>query len=741
MLEQMRQKGASIFIYLIFGLLIVIFVINFAPNPGSGQGGCGGVTSAVVDVNGARANKQAYHVAYSSPTNPESGRRKVYFALDTLIRRELLAQAAEERGLRATRDQLDEEVKRGYFFIGGVRVPLGNYIFDQHEDGEQTWNVRKFKAWVQSLDVSQNAYLEEQVRGLQAAMMTELLASSAAVSREEAIEELRFDQTTIGYDVVSFSPAAHRAAMILTDADVERYLAAHEAQVKAKHKEREREFLDRKPELRLRQIFLAKAAPAAKAQLPGGAAPAAAAPPAEAAPPAAGAAPAAGAGSGQPAPATAPAAGAGSGQPAPATAPAAGAGSGQPAPAAPPPATDEATAKLTAARAQIAAGKAKFVDLARQLNVDAQLKATGGDLGWRTAESASLGEKVVSDAVKALQPGEMTPVITTDRGAYLVLAEARREKSLTYDQVKHEIAADLARDAWSQEAAKRAALAALETARTSKKPLAELFPRAARPAGGDLPPGLNGSEIPDDLRKQIEEQMRQQMQRGGRQGAIAVESADTPAAWKGAYASGSGAAGAPASAGSAAGSSGPAGSAAPASPGAAGSAAATPAAGATPPGGAGAPAPAPAAPAPVVASTDALPAFGPVPPPQVRAEGPHPRQRQLPGLDEAGVRAAFDTHAKGDLVPRVIEADGGFAVVQITAQNNAQLADLDKEADRVLARMREERGRGLVIEWLRSRCEELRAAGKIKPAAEYVAEVDDDGKPAPVVYRPCWTLQ
>jgi len=34
MLEQMRQKGASIFIYLIFGLLIVLFVINIAPSGG-----------------------------------------------------------------------------------------------------------------------------------------------------------------------------------------------------------------------------------------------------------------------------------------------------------------------------------------------------------------------------------------------------------------------------------------------------------------------------------------------------------------------------------------------------------------------------------------------------------------------------------------------------------------------------------------------------------------------------------
>ena len=39
MLEQLRKSGASIAIYLIFGLLIIIFVINFAPNAGQGKGG------------------------------------------------------------------------------------------------------------------------------------------------------------------------------------------------------------------------------------------------------------------------------------------------------------------------------------------------------------------------------------------------------------------------------------------------------------------------------------------------------------------------------------------------------------------------------------------------------------------------------------------------------------------------------------------------------------------------------
>ena len=49
MLETMRRQGASIFIYLIFCLLIVIFVINFGPQGGN-SGGCRGTSNLTVSV-------------------------------------------------------------------------------------------------------------------------------------------------------------------------------------------------------------------------------------------------------------------------------------------------------------------------------------------------------------------------------------------------------------------------------------------------------------------------------------------------------------------------------------------------------------------------------------------------------------------------------------------------------------------------------------------------------------------
>ena len=42
MLENMRKQGASLFIWLIFGILIAVFVINFGPQSPQAKQGCKG---------------------------------------------------------------------------------------------------------------------------------------------------------------------------------------------------------------------------------------------------------------------------------------------------------------------------------------------------------------------------------------------------------------------------------------------------------------------------------------------------------------------------------------------------------------------------------------------------------------------------------------------------------------------------------------------------------------------------
>ena len=716
MLEQMRQRGASIFIYLIFGILIAVFVINFAPNQG-GQGGCGTQSNEVVDVDGNGANLSAYRIAYSNHYNRLRSREKVYFALETLIRREILAEAAAEKGLRVTGDMVDDEIKKGYFFQGGLRIPLGANIFDEHEDGTRTWNVRKFKNWVANLDVkSTSTYRDEQVRSMQAALMYELLTQSTRVSREEALSDFLYTKNTVSYDVVTFAAAPYRAALRMTDADVERYLTAHEADVKARYTQDERLYKGLKPQLKLRQIFIAKAEPP-KAP--------------EKAPE-----PAPGSGSGS-------AAGSAAGS---------GAGSGSATPPAPkkeepkkvePPKVvglpiEEAKAKLEAARTAIAANKQKFADAAKQLATDENAKVNGGDLGWRSLENPQLGDKAVNDAVKALKPGELTPVITTDTGAYLVMAEDKREGDLAYDKVKHEIASELARDVFAKEAAKRAALAAIDEARKDTgKNLYDMFEKEPDPSGG-MPnmDFLNDPNMSEDEKRMILEQLKQQMQQQQQKSGqlMTWESKDIPVKWdshneKDPPAAGSGSAKPAAGSGS--------GSAAkPAAGGGSGSATGS---GTTPP-----PIEAPPTPGiatvipPVEATKDTLPQFGTVEKPKIVHFDSESRKSTLPGLAKELTPVIFDELSAGMLAKRVYEVEGNYVLVQITNKTQAKVEDFDKDADRYISRLQLVRSYSAVEDWIEERCKALHKDKKIIPMKELVNETDEKtGKPAPQVYQPC----
>jgi parvulin-like peptidyl-prolyl isomerase len=770
MLEKPKRQGASIFVYLIFCLLIAIFVINFGPQGGQG-GGCSGGSNVILQVGKNEVSQSAYHVAYANQFNRGQGKQKTYVALETLIRRELLAQEAERRGMRVSSELVQEQIKKGYFFLGGQRTTIPG-IFD--ENG--FWNLKAFKNWYGSMNVSRASYVGEQGRSLLAAMMSQMLQDSVAVSRDEALQSYLFENNTVTYDIVAFRPDPYKTSMKLTDADVARFLTSHAKEVEDRYKADERTYKGMKPQLALRQIFIAKLEePAAAPPVP---------------------APAQGSGAGS-------AAGSGAGSAAPATPPAAPKVEDKKPEKKIGMSIDDAKKKLDDVRAAVAAGKQKFVDAAKQLNTDEAAKASGGELGWRTAENAMLGDKAVSDAIKTLKKGEMTPVITTDRGVYLLMAEDERSGDLSFDQVKNEIAKDLARDVWAKEAAKRAALAALDKARGQN--LEQLYEKEKTPAGPgmDIEKILNDPNLTKEQKQQIMEMIMQQQQKSG---AIVWESKDIPAAWR-AQADGAGGSAAPAAGSAAPAPAAPkaAGSAAPtptpAAPKAAGSAAPAPTPAAPKAAGSAAPAPTPAAPkaagsaapaagsaapaagsatpaapaagsatpaapaagsaapaapttttapatppaaaTPLVPTTDQLPAFDNVPAPFVTRFGPAPRSTPMSGLGSSteAINAMFEELTPGQLAPRVYEADGAYIVVQLIARSSAKMDEFAKEGDRLVEELRAKRAQEFVEEWLKDRCEKLLADKKIKPNPQLVQEFDDAGKRLPVSYRPCMSFQ
>lgn len=688
MLESIRKQGASAFIYLIFGLLIAIFVINMGNGSSKGGGGCSGAPPSVLTLEGKTVNRTSYTVAFSSMRGDGlTNKQREQFAIERLIKREILAREAEKRGLRVSSTLVEDGIKNGDFYMAGERTPL-HFLFDEHDDGDKTWNYKKYKAWVQNLNVSLNSYQEEQERELEAVLMADVIKDSVMVSRDEALQAFLFRGNTVTYDVVGFSAADYRAAMRLTEADVARFLAGHEKEVQARFKQDERLYDDKPLQLQLRQIFIAKKddkkaddkkpvddkkpaddkkpddKKAEKDDAPGMA-------------------------------------------------------------------IDAAKAKLEAVRTAYAADKASFAKAAKDLNTDEGARALAGAIGWHTASDPQLAEKAVSDAVKTLKVGDISPVIATDRGAYVVVVEASREKKVTYDQAKLEIAQELARDVWSKEKAKRMAIAAFDKAHAGAgQNLGDLFEKVA-PEGG--PGGIDLNNLTPEQQEQLRQLMQQQ------HGSLHWESKDHLAAWTadkdgagGGSGSGSGeakkapapTAGKPIAVGTGSGS-GAAPSPTPDTPVGAGG-----------PNGLGFTPPTDA----LVASTDELPAFADVKAPKVsRLSNIHRSTRMANlGTNPEAAKALFDELTPGNLAKRVYTDEDEFVVVQLIARSSVKPADFDKEADQSIEALRKRRGAALLAQFLKDRCEEWKRDDKIKAD---IHDSDEAGKPLPSSYVPCFTFK
>ncbi len=484
MLETTRRRGATIALYLVFGVLIAVFALNFGPQSGSGGQGCGGADSNVtVEIAEKGYGMPTWRWAFNTRGQGSYGSR-VIAALDGLMRRELLAQEAEARGLRIDDDLVDQKITAGDVWV------LTEYIDGKplyFEDGE-FFNYKMLERnLVGRFGLSIGGFKAEQRRELLASMMTEVLSAGGRASRDEAFAQFQHVHNTITADAVAFSVEAYKAKVIVTDADVARWLSDHTTEVQARYDaDKSTAYTAMPRKVRVRRVFVERA-PAEETQpvSPGAIDPDA------------------------------------------------------PPPETPPTKPDPAVAKLEAARAEIVAKKKSFADVARALDSDETARARGGDLGWLLPDAPGLGDPALGEALKTLvdKVGEPSAVIDTPRGFYLLVVEDSREGDLAFDQVKLEIAASLALDAWADEAARRAAIAAVTEARAGTgKNLADMFEKGA------AAPQVNPEQQLDledliknnpDLDPATIEQIRQMLQQqgGGGSGALEIESADVPVEW------------------------------------------------------------------------------------------------------------------------------------------------------------------------------------------------------------------
>jgi peptidyl-prolyl cis-trans isomerase D len=269
MLEQMRQQSRSLLIYVLFGIVIAVFIINFGPQS---PGGCNRGRNAQSGLEGARVNGHAltrvdymYGLMMVGAQNIPPQRAKMMrlheTVMDMLIDREILAGEAERAGFRVSDEEVEDFLAESK--IMGLGREQKAAIFD--EDGK--FSYEHFRKFVQyQMGMTPRSFIEEQRREMLAAKMRDALRAGVAVSQVEVKEEWMREADQVNVELLRFPIHRYENEIELKPEELIRYAATHEADLRKLYDERKAAFYENQPKQRhLRQILVKPEAPPAVA--------------------------------------------------------------------------------------------------------------------------------------------------------------------------------------------------------------------------------------------------------------------------------------------------------------------------------------------------------------------------------------------------------------------------------------------------------------------------------------------
>ncbi len=254
----MRKSSQSLLIYVLFGIVIAVFIINFGPQ--SRGGSC---ESTMADdhyaakVSGQLITKSDFRYGYlvlggaQYPAQAAKQQRLKETAMDKLIERELLAAEGERLGYVISDEQVEDQI--GEAKLIGLGYPRS--VPRMTKDGK--FNYDAFKNFVQfELGVTPQSFIEEQKKELLASRVRDLLRGSVTVSPSEVKADYLRKNLQVNLEYVRFAARATEDEVQPTAAAIADYAAKNEAKLKAMYDERKFVYEKVPRELRLRQIMV-----------------------------------------------------------------------------------------------------------------------------------------------------------------------------------------------------------------------------------------------------------------------------------------------------------------------------------------------------------------------------------------------------------------------------------------------------------------------------------------------------
>jgi peptidyl-prolyl cis-trans isomerase D len=418
MLETMRKSSRSLVIYVLFGIVIAVFIINFGPQ--SRGGSCEqtmGNDHYAARVAGDTISTNDFRYGFmlmgggQFPAKLARQERFKEMVMDRLIDRELLAAEADRLGFVVTDDEIEEQ-------IADARViGLGFSRVEPRFKKDGKFNYDSFKAFLQfGLGITPKNFVEQQKREVLAARVRDLMRAGVTVSPEEVKSEFLRKNRQINLEYMRFTGQRYQATVAPTETEIAEYAAKNDAKLREAYEQKKMIYEKAPPQRRLRQILVKVAADAKPADDKAAQAKA-----------------------------------------------------------------EALAAKLAKESSKPAKGKdaLTFAELAAKSSDDTATKARGGDLGWRPRGAINLSG-ANEDKVWAAKPGTVVGPLKGNDGYVITKVEGAREGDLSFDKVKLELAEEKLREDQANAKAKAEAEAtAAKAKQTPTTALKTMFPAAS----------------------------------------------------------------------------------------------------------------------------------------------------------------------------------------------------------------------------------------------------------------------
>ncbi len=257
MLDSVRQNSRSAIVYILFGVIIAAFIVSFGPSSPSGDSvfdGFGTRYAARVygnDISEQELNFSFVALGLPSRGDAQAGRLREV-VIDRLIERELLAHEAEQAGLLVSEDEAAKLLVDGNMFVAGIARKVEAYAMRNN-----VLDYERLRMVVQnSYRLTMKQFVEIQRRELLADKFRQLLRAGTRASIDEIRAEFEDKARQTNLEYVRFTPFRYEQELVASDADIEAWAAAHEADIKKTYEERKLLYVKQDKSAKLRRILI-----------------------------------------------------------------------------------------------------------------------------------------------------------------------------------------------------------------------------------------------------------------------------------------------------------------------------------------------------------------------------------------------------------------------------------------------------------------------------------------------------